>query len=95
MYCATAAAGAHFACEEFADGENFDSTDVPAFSYEHGGDAMSVDQVRCGRSSAFAAVLNDLYVSTESVHIFCRAGLRVLRPKVHRPVHARGLQRFG
>ena len=95
MFCATAAAGAHFACEEFADGENFDSTDVPAFSYEYGGDDMSVDQVRCGRSSAFTAVLNDLCVSPLNLCIFRRAGLRVLRPKVHRPVHARGWQYFG
>jgi hypothetical protein len=61
MYCApTAATAGAFNSEDFADEDNFDAADVPAFSYEHGGDDMSVDQVRlrsCGLT-VFAALRN-------------------------------------
>ena len=67
MYCAptatAAAAAAAFSSEEFADDDNFDAADVPAFSYEHGGDDMSVDQVRAAADRLCACVPVCLCVS--------------------------------
>jgi hypothetical protein len=85
MYCAptatAAAAAAAFSSEEFADDDNFDAADVPAFSYEHGGDDMSVDQVRAAadRLCACVPVCLSVRLSVRWRCSFCTPPLKTVR----------------